>query len=147
MIVNPTKCVFGVSELDFLGHRVTADGIKPLDDKVNAVRNFPQPSSLCGLREFLGMVNFYHCFIPNILQPLNRFLSSHKHNSHQLLWDEQATTAFHAVKRALADATLLVHPKPHAPTCIMTDASEYAVGAVLQQHIEDKWCPIAYFSQ
>ena len=96
------------------------------------------------------MVNFYHRFIPNgarILQPLNQFLSSHKHNSHQLLWDEQATTAFHAVKRALADGTLLVHPKPHAPTCIMTDASEYAVGAVLQQHIEDEWRPIAYFSR
>ena len=39
MIVNPTKCVFGVFELDFLGHRVTADGIKPLDDKVNTVHN------------------------------------------------------------------------------------------------------------
>ena len=90
MIVNPTKCVFGVSELDFLGHCVTADGIKPLNDKVN----FPQPSSLRGLCEFLGMVNFYHRFIPNCTRILNRFLSSHNHNSHQLLWDEQATTAY-----------------------------------------------------
>ena len=150
LVLNPAKCVFGVSELDFLGHRVTAHGIRPLDDKVSAIQNFPQPSTLRGLREFLGMVNFYHRFIPNcakILQPLNRLLSSPKHHSHQLAWDEEAAAAFHVVKQALADATLLVHPKPHAPTCIMTDASEYAVGAVLQQRIDDEWRPIAYFSR
>lgn len=150
MIINPTKCVFGTSELDFLGHRVTTQGIRPLDDKVSAVRNFPQPSSLRRLREFLGMVNFYHRFIPNcarLLRPLNQLLSSSRHNSHQLAWDEEATIAFNTVKQALADATLLVHPKPYAPTGIMTDASEYAVGAVLQQYIDDDWRPVAYFSK
>ena len=79
MVLNPATCVFGVSELDFLGYRVTAHGIRPLDDKVSAVRNFPQPSTLRGLCEFLGMVNFYHRFIPNsarILQPLNRLQST-----------------------------------------------------------------------
>jgi hypothetical protein len=79
MVLNPATCVFGVSELDFLGYRVTAHGIRPLDDKVSAVRNFPQPSTLRGLCEFLGMVNFYHRFIPNsarILQLLNRLQST-----------------------------------------------------------------------
>ena len=150
MVINPSKCVLGASELDFLGHRVTACGIRPLEDKVSAIRNFPQPSSLRGLREFLGMVNFYHRFIPNcagLLQPLNQLLSSPKHTSSQLTWVEAATTAFHTIKQVLADATLLVHPKPLAPTCIMTDASEYAVGAVLQQYIDDGWQPIAYFSK
>ena len=150
MVINPSKCILGASELDFLGHRVTARGIRPLEDKVSAVRNFPQPSSLRGLREFLGMVNFYHRFIPNcagLSQPLNQLLSSSKNTSCQLTWDEAATTAFHAIKQALADATLLVHPKPLAPTCIMADASEYAVGAVLQQYIDDGWHPIAYFSK
>ena len=150
MVINPSKCILGASELDFLGHRVTARGIRPLEDKVSAVRNFPQPSSLRGLREFLGMVNFYHRFIPNcagLSQPFNQLLSSSKHTSCQLTWDEAATTAFHAIKQALADATLLVHPKPLAPTCIMADSSEYAVGAVLQQYIDDGQHPIAYFSK
>ena len=56
-------------------------------------------------------------------------------------------TAFANVKEALANATLLVHPEHDAPTCIMTDASDSAVGAVLQQHIQDQWQPIAYFSK
>ena len=58
-----------------------------------------------------------------------------------------STTAFNAIKQVIAEATLLVHPKPNAPTSIMADASDRAVGAVLQQHINNSWCPIAYFSR
>ena len=150
MVINPAKCVLGVPELDFLGHRVSAQGIQPLEEKVRAIRDFPQPSSLRKLREFLGLVNFYHRFVPNcakILEPLNKLLGAPEKDSHHLAWDEEATTAFHSIKQALADVTLLVHPKPHAPTCIMADASDRAVGAVLQQHIDGGWCPIAYFSK
>ena len=54
---------------------------------------------------------------------------------------------FQQSKEMLANATLLHHPIPEAPTCIATDASDTAVGAVLQQFIQDAWCPIAYFSK
>ena len=63
--INPAKCVLGVSELDFLGHRVSAKGIRPLDEKVQSIRNFPQPMSVRKLRVFLGLINFHHRFIPN----------------------------------------------------------------------------------
>ncbi len=56
-------------------------------------------------------------------------------------------TAFNNVKSALADASLLVHPTPDTPTSIMTDASDIAVGAVLQQYMEGQWCPLAFFSR
>lgn len=62
-------------------------------------------------------------------------------------WNENALTAFVTIKDALAKATLLSHPKPDAPTNIVTDASDVAVGAVLQQYINHCWCPIAYFSK
>ena len=126
IIVNPSKCVLGVPRLDFLRHRVSAQGIHPLGDKVVAIREFTRPTSLCKLREFLGLVNFYHRFIPHcatLLDPLNNLLSNPGSNTRQLLWSEQASTAFTAVKEALTEATLLSHPKPHAPTCIMADAS------------------------
>jgi hypothetical protein len=133
MVINPAKCVLGVSELDFLGHRVSAQGIQPLQEKVNVIRSFPKPTSLRKLREFLGLViNFYHRFIPNCantLEPLNRLLSSPESTPRHLAWNEESITAFNTIKQALADATLLVHPKPHAPTSIMVDASDCAVGA------------------
>ena len=55
---NPPKSRFGVTALDFLGHRVDATGIRPLEDKVKAIREFLQPTSERQLREFTGLVNF-----------------------------------------------------------------------------------------
>ena len=129
---------------------MSSQGIRPLEEKVKAVREFPQPTSIWKLREFLGLVNFYHCFIPNVaatLEPLNKLLSTAEDRARHLAWNTAATTAFTAIKDALANATLLAHPKPHAPTSIMTDASESTVGAVLQQQIQDGWQPIAFFSK
>ena len=148
ILINVTKSLFGRSSLDFLGHHVDATGIRPLEDKVQTIRNFPQPTSQRKLREFVGLVNFYRRFIPHgatLLQPLNLLLS--KSTPKTLIWSEAATSAFNAIKDALADTTLLVHPEAEAPTCIMTDASETAVGAVLQQFIAGRWQPLAYFSK
>ena len=59
LIVNPAKCQFGLSVIDFLGHRVTRDGAAPLPSKVEAVAQFPRPLTVKSLQEFLGMVNFF----------------------------------------------------------------------------------------
>ena len=148
ILINVAKSLFGRSSLDFLGHHVDATGIRPLEEKVHTIRSFPQPTSQRKLREFVGLVNFYRRFIPHgatLLQPLNLLLC--KSTPKTLIWSEAATSAFNAIKEALASATLLVHPEAEAPTCIMTDASETAVGAVLQQFISGRWQPLAYFSK
>ena len=148
IVINPSKCVFGASQLQFLGHLVDSQGIRPLEEKVNVIRQFPQPNSRRKLREFLGLVNFYRRFLPkgaHILQPLNNLLATR--GTKELQWTDDALAAFATVKDALANATLLVHPKSDAPTCIVADASDLAVGAVLQQRIGDHWQPISYFSK
>ena len=147
IIINPTKCVLGASSLHFLGHLVDSQGVRPLEEKVQVIQDFPQPGTKHDLRKFLGLINFYHRFIPNCaqtLQPLNNLLSTT--STQTIQWTEQTTKALTDIKQALAQATLLFHPKQDAPTCIMTDASNIAVGAVLQQFIEKQWCPIAFFS-
>ena len=55
--------------------------------------------------------------------------------------------AFNATKETLANAALLYYPQPDAPTCLMTDASDTAVGTVLQQHVNGMWHPISFFSR
>ena len=150
ILINLTKSVFGVQELDFLGFHLDATVIQPLQEKVQVVQDFPRPITQCKLRTFLGLVNFYHCFIPNgatLLQPLHSLLKTTKHPSDALEWTEDTTTAFNKVKQALANASLLVHPTLDAPTSVMTDASDIAVGAVLQQCINRLWCPLAFFSR
>ena len=146
IVINVAKSVFGAASLEFLGHLVDSSGIRPLEKKVQAIRDFPLPTSHRKLREFLGLVNFYRRFIPHcasIVHPLNALLKG----SNTLVWDNTATEAFTQVKDALASATLLMHPTPGAPTCVMSDASDVAVGAVLQQYCNGQWCPISFFSK
>ena len=79
IVVNPNKCVFGVEELDFLGHHIDQKGITPLQGKVQTVLDFPQPTSQRQLRRFIGLINFYHRFIPHgaeLLHPLHTLLNS-----------------------------------------------------------------------
>ena len=149
IILNPTKCSFGQTSLQFLGHTIDHNGIRPLHTKVSAVRDFPLPKSQQQLRKFLGMINFYHRFIPGcaeLLHPLHSLLC-HAATNKELNWSDVSRTAFIQAKEALAHATFLYHPKDSALTAIMTDASDLATGAVLQQRVDSQWLPISYFSQ
>ena len=149
IVINPSKCIFAASSLDFLGHHISANGIAPLPSKVQAIQDFPPPSTLRKLREFLGLINFYRRFVPrcaSILQPLTDLLSN-KRSSKSFHLSDVALAAFNAIKTALAKAVLLVHPSPDAPYCLMVDASNIAVGGVLQQNINGVWHPVSFFSK
>ncbi|BHF78575.1 hypothetical protein SprV_0602168800 [Sparganum proliferum] len=135
VVINPSKCVLGVPSLEFLGHQVDSEGLRPLPSKVDAVRNFPPPTSKRQLQRSLGMVNFYRRFLPNcadLMLPLNNMLSGPKG---PLELTGEALTAFERIKNSLADATLLTHPAPKL-SC-----------AVLQQHLAGSTQPLAFFSK
>ena len=108
VIINPHKCVFGVSSVESLGHFV---GIYPLPAKMQAIVDFPQPTSRRQLRTFLGLINFYHRFIPGcaqIVEPLNTPLSG---GNEHLSWDNTTTQAFSAVKGSPSICHLARPPK------------------------------------
>ena len=99
------------------------------------------------LQEFLGMVNFYHRFIPKAVQlmcPLYEALKN-KVPRHAVDWSEERVIAFREAKNALANSTMLAHPTPNAPIAITTDASDYAVGAVHKQWVNSAWRPLDFF--
>lgn len=72
LVVNPSKCQFSLWAIDFLGHHEIRHGEVPPPDRVEAIRQFPQPSTVRGLQEFIGMVTFYHRFIPRRLRSCGR---------------------------------------------------------------------------
>ncbi|BHF81012.1 hypothetical protein SprV_0702414100 [Sparganum proliferum] len=147
VVLNPSKCVFGVSSLEFLCHLVDSHGIRPLLSKVAAIRDFPPPTSKRQLQRFLGMANFYRRFLPNcadIILPLTSLLSGSK-RTFELT--PAALTSFEQVKALLADATLLTHFHACAPISLMVDASNVAVGAVLQQSLPESTVSLAFFSK
>ncbi|GFW12401.1 retrovirus-related Pol polyprotein from transposon opus [Trichonephila clavipes] len=149
---NISKCVFGVTELIFLDHLITPDGIKPLPDKVQAVLDYKQPETVGSLRKFLGLLNFYRRFLPKAAEQqylLSEFLkgSKGKKDSKPLNWSSEAITAFQRCKQALADAALLAHPSPSAPLALHVDASDYAIGGALHQVVDSELQPLAFFSR
>lgn len=150
VVINPGKCVFGKSEVRFLGYLVSDTGTRPLPEKVSAIRSFPQPHTVKQLRQFLGMVNFYRRFLPkaaHIQAPLNQLLQGNEKGKTPVKWTPEAIKAFEDTKECLAQATLLAHPALGAPLTIFTDASDFAIGASLQQKIGDDWQPLEFFSK
>ena len=145
--INPAKCELGRTTITFLGHEISASGIQPLPDKVAAIRDYPEPHSYRQLRQFSGLVNFYRRFIPHcaeIMQPLTDLLRGGKR---KFIFPDTAQAAFTLIKEAIANIALLAHPDPSAPLALGTDASDTAVGAVLQQFVNNSWQPIAFFSK
>ena len=143
LVINVAKCQFGRITLDFLGHCITAHGVSSLPNKVEAICQFKQPVTVNGLQEFVGMVNFYRCFIPaaaKIMQPLFTALTG---KPKTLQWSDAMVRAFEDAKSALAGATMLTHPRCTAPTSL----TDLAVGAVLQQLVHSVWQPLAFFSK
>ena len=70
LTINPSKCTFSVISVKFLGHMVSESGIKPLPRLVTAIQEFPQTTDIKQLQQFLGLVNFYHWFLPSVAQTL-----------------------------------------------------------------------------
>ena len=144
------KCEFGVSQLEFLGHRVSAHGIQPLEKHTSALQDFPPPTDMGGLQRFLGMINFYRKFIKNaaqVLAPLTDALKGHKGSKRTLIWSPEMTSAFSSAKALLSSLPTLVHPVPKAPISVAVDASNTHVGGVLQQLVRGSWAPMAFFSK
>lgn len=150
ILVNTAKCILGQPEVKFLGYSVSASGTKPLETKVQAIQEFPIPKTVKELRRFLGMLNFYRRFIPNAARlqaPLNDLLAGPKvKGSHPVNMTPDLLQAFEKCKSSLSQATLLAHPKHTAALAIVTDASEAAIGAVLQQQKGEDWEPLAFYS-
>ena len=78
LTIRLEKCTFSVKSIDFLGHNITSSGSIPLPNKVNAITQFPKPQTIRSLRELLGMMNFYHRFVPNAATTLRQLYSALK---------------------------------------------------------------------
>ena len=146
LVVNRPKCVLGQEQLEFLGYSIDKNGVKPLDDRVQAIRDVNPPTTVKELQRFLGMVNYYRRFIPKAAQHLCHLFDALKGKPKSLQWTPAMNDAFQAVKEALAASVMLRHPRPDAEIAITSDASKLAIGAVLEQRGPDGWEPLSFFS-
>lgn len=149
--INLAKCEIDQPTVEYLGYKVSKEGIKPLDDRVKVISDLKRPETIHQMRKFLGMMNFYRNCIPaaaSMQAPLNKCLiGARKNDKRKINYTEELTTAFEQCKQAIKDACTLAHPNANAQTVMMTDASDTAIGAALQQEGEHGLEPLGFFSR
>ncbi|XP_055633366.1 uncharacterized protein K02A2.6-like [Toxorhynchites rutilus septentrionalis] len=149
MLLNQGKCVFKVSELEFLGHVISPDGICPSNSKVECLQKFRAPSTSEEVRSFLGLVTYIGRFLPN-LATITAPLRELTHSGVKFIWGEKQQTSFEKLKELIGNVQHLRFFDNTLRTRVIADASPVALGAVLLQYkgpTDDDPRPIAYASK
>ena len=145
--VKSSKCTFFQDSVEYLGHKITSEGLHTTTKKVDAIRLAPAPKNQRKLRSFLGLLHYYRKFIPNLgtlIHPLNSLLKT----STPWNWTEQCEQAFKEAKDKLTSAAVLAHYDPQLPLHLAGNASAYGVGAVISHVFPDgSERPVAYASR
>ena len=144
--VKRSKCSFNMNSVQYLGHVVCAEGIRPTNDKISAIHAITEPKDVQQLRSLLGVVNYYAKFLPNLsslLAPMYNLLRKDA----PFTWNQDCAKALSEVKKLLSSDKLLVHYNPDKPLTLACDASPVGLGCVLSNIIDGVERPIAYASR
>ena len=137
LVIAAHKCTFSASEVKFLSYLVNSADVSPPLEKVATIHLYPMLTTVKELQSFLGMVNFYHRHCHNLTHPLALLYKLLAGKPKTLPpFSASQIAAFDDAKNALADSSMLAHPVHGAPLSLVTDASDAAMGAVLQQTID-----------
>lgn len=144
--LNPEKCQFFKTEVTYLGHKITDQGILPDDTKFEVIKNYPIPTNADETRRFVAFCNYYRKFVPDfarLAKPLNDLL---KKNS-TFEWTDNCQSAFEQLRNHLLSPPILSYPDFSKKFYLTTDASNVGCGAILSQVIDGQDLPIAYASK
>ncbi|MCP4487896.1 MAG: DDE-type integrase/transposase/recombinase [Gammaproteobacteria bacterium] len=145
--LKPEKCTFGAPEVNYLGHVVNKEGIRPDSSKLKAISKYPVPTDLTAVRKYLGLVGYYRRFVPHfstIAAPLYQLMQKHV----KFVWTKECQHAFEALRDKLCEAPVLILPDYNKPFTLYCDASNVGVGSVLcQEGADGHQHPIAYYSR
>jgi len=140
------KCVFHQPQVEFLGYIISGRGLSMDPKKIRTVTEWKKPATVRDVQCFLGFANFYRIFNRNyskIADPLTQLTRKDK-----LEWNAEADQAFETLKKAFTTAPILTHPDFQKPFFLETDASDFALGAILSQPDKDECLhPVAFHSQ
>jgi len=150
LFAKASKSALCQREVEFLGHMVGEHGLRVMEDKIEAVRDWPVPANMRELRAFLGLAGYYRRFVRDfsaIALPLTELTRNVTRQKLDLSWGTKQQLAFVELKRALQSTPVLVLPDLDKEFVVHCDASGYAVGAVLQQDHGSGLQPVAFMSK
>lgn len=143
--IKLSKCKFFVDQLPFLGHVITDKGLLPNPDKIETIAKANPPKNQTELKAFLGLINFYGKFVPNLSSKLNCFYNLLKKDT-KFIWSNECNEKFEKCKTYLQASSVLEFFDPQKPLIVVTDACNYGLGGVLAHDIEGQEKPICFTS-
>ena len=153
--INLEKCQFAEDSIDYLGHRLTPDGILPGRDKTQALASAPPPKTTKEIQRFIGMANYFRCYIPNFatrVAPLAK-MSNDQATLRTRGLPEEALAAFNDIRQVITSPQVLGFPRREGDYILTTDASvgndtfPGGYGAMLEQEQEDGRVVIGFASR
>jgi hypothetical protein len=147
LAVEIDKCEFHVPQVEFLGYMISTKGFAMSDKKIQSVQDWEQPKSVKEVQSFLGFANFYRRFIENFSKICKPLTSATAGGKTSVTWTPECESAFTELKAMFTSAPILAHFDSTLPTVLETDASDFAVGAVLSQLHGKRLHPVAFHSR
>ncbi|CAF4557855.1 unnamed protein product, partial [Rotaria magnacalcarata] len=137
--LNPSKCSIFRQQIDYVSHTISEQGVKSNNEKIQAIINLREPSTLVEANKFLGTISWYRKFIPRFAYvdaPIHKIINLTKANRNKFSWGAPQKEAFLQLKQLLITSPLFLdYPDENHPVILTTDASKVGVGGTLQQHI------------
>ena len=127
-----SKCDFIKRHIQYLGHLISQDGIQPLPEKLESIRDMPAPRNPKEIKQFLGLAGYYRKFVPRF-SDLSRPLTWLTHKDVLFEWTKECQAVFQMLKDALCEHPILRYLDPAKPYVLFMDASKYAWAGVLTQ--------------
>ena len=139
------KCTFDAPEVEFLGLIVGNGQIRMDPKKVAAITEWPVPKTVKEVQSFNGFCNFYRRFVKDyskIVRPLTQLT-----RKAEWTWGPEQENAFNTLKNVISTEPVLALPQDNCPFRVEADSSNFAIGAVLSQKVDNKWRPVAFMSK
>ena len=127
-----SKCDFFKSKIHYLGHLISAEGISPLTDKLDCIRNMLMPKDAKGIKQFLGLMGYYRKFVPRFTD-ISRPLTTLAKKDKKFKWTPECQRSFNLLKEKLCGEPILKYADTSKPYTLYTDASKYGWAEVLTQ--------------
>ena len=134
--LKSSKCDFMKRQIHYLGHLISEEGIQPLPEKLESIRNMPAPKNVREIKQFLGLAGYYRKFVPRF-SDLSRPLTKLTRKDELFIWTKECEAVFQMLKDALCDPPILKYPDPNRKYILFTDASKYGWAGVLTQPYEE----------
>ena len=130
-----SKCDFFKSEIHYLGHLISPEGISPLPNKLDSIKHMPAPNSAKEIKQFLGLTGYYRKFVPRFAD-ISRPLTTLTKKDAKFKWTSACQKSFELLKEALCGEPVLKYADTSKPYTLYTDASKYGwAGVLTQPHI------------